>query len=107
VVPAVNQIELHPLRQQSDLRALNTELGIVTEAWGPLGRGADLGNATVRAVAREAGRTAAQVVLRWLIQLGVVAFPKTSKPERLAENLAIDDFELAPEQMERLNAIRA
>ncbi|MDR1441284.1 MAG: aldo/keto reductase [Bifidobacteriaceae bacterium] len=105
VVPAVNQIELHPLYQQRDLRAVNTSLGIVTEAWGPLGRGADLGNDTLRSVAREAGKSAAQVVLRWMIQLGIVAFPKTVRPERLAENLAIDDFELLPEQMERLNSI--
>ncbi|MDR1189512.1 MAG: aldo/keto reductase [Bifidobacteriaceae bacterium] len=106
VVPAVNQIELHPLFQQRDLRAVDTDLGIVTEAWGPLGRGADLGNPTIRSLARETGRTAAQVVLRWLIQLGIVAFPKTVKPERLAENLAIDDFVLDPTQMERMNSIQ-
>ncbi|MDR2565956.1 MAG: aldo/keto reductase [Bifidobacteriaceae bacterium] len=106
VVPAVNQIELHPLYQQRDLRSVDADLGIVTEAWSPLGRGADLGNDTIRAVAGETGKSAAQVVLRWLIQLGIVAFPKTSKPARLAENLAIDDFELRPDQMERINAIR-
>ncbi|MDR1633672.1 MAG: aldo/keto reductase [Bifidobacteriaceae bacterium] len=105
VVPAVNQIELHPLHQQRDLRSVDTDLGIVTEAWSPLGRGADLGNDTVRALAAETGRSAAQVVLRWLIQLGIVAFPKTSRPERLAENLAIGDFELRTDQMERLNSI--
>ncbi|MDR3107429.1 MAG: aldo/keto reductase [Bifidobacteriaceae bacterium] len=105
VAPAVNQIELHPLYQQRDLRSINTGWGIVTEAWGPLGRGADLSDQTVRAVAREAGKTPAQVVLRWLIQLGIVAFPKTAKPERLVENLAVDDFELRPDQMERLNSL--
>ncbi|MDR2373195.1 MAG: aldo/keto reductase [Bifidobacteriaceae bacterium] len=105
VVPAVNQIELHPLRQQRDLRALHAELGVVTQAWGPLGRGADLRDGVVRAVARDAGKTPAQTVLRWLVQLGIVAFPKTARPERLAENLAIDDFELGPRDMERLNAI--
>jgi 2,5-diketo-D-gluconate reductase A len=106
VVPAVNQIELHPLFQQKALRALHAELGIVTEAWSPLGRGADLGNGTVRAVARETGRSAAQVVIRWLIQLDVVVFPKTAHAERLAENLAVDDFELSPEQMARMDAIK-
>ncbi|MDR0592369.1 MAG: aldo/keto reductase [Bifidobacteriaceae bacterium] len=106
VVPAVNQVELHPLHQQPDLRAANAELGIVTEAWSPLGRGGDLSDGTVRAVAHQVGKTPAQVVLRWLIQLGVAVFPKTVRPERLAENLALDGFELAPEQMERLNAIR-
>jgi 2,5-diketo-D-gluconate reductase A len=105
VVPAVNQVELHPLFQQKKLRALHEELGIVTEAWSPLGRGADLGEATVRAIAHETGRSAAQVVIRWLIQLEVVVFPKTARPERLAENLAVDDFSLTPEQMERLDAI--
>jgi 2,5-diketo-D-gluconate reductase A len=106
VVPAVNQIELHPLYQQRDLRSVNTDLGIVTEAWGPLGRGADLSNDTVRSVARETGKSAAQVVLRWMIQLGIVAFPKTVHPERLAENLAVGDFNLEPGQMERLNSVK-
>jgi 2,5-diketo-D-gluconate reductase A len=105
VVPAVNQVELHPLHQQRGLQALDTELGIVTEAWSPLGRGADLANDTIRAVAHEVGRSAAQVVIRWLLQLEIVVFPKTSKVERLRENLAVDDFELTPEQMERINSI--
>ncbi|MDR2454892.1 MAG: aldo/keto reductase [Bifidobacteriaceae bacterium] len=106
LTPAVNQIELHPLFQQRDLRALHAELDITTEAWSPLGRGADLGEPTVRAVAREVGRSPAQVVIRWLLQLDVVVFPKTARPERLAENLAVDDFELDPGQMERLGAIK-
>ncbi|MDR1392625.1 MAG: aldo/keto reductase [Bifidobacteriaceae bacterium] len=105
VVPAVNQIELHPLFQQTELRALQADWGILTEAWGPLGRGADLGDATVRAVARETGRTAAQVVIRWMIQLDIACFPKTARPERLAENLAVDDFELDAKQMARLEGI--
>ncbi|MDR2253942.1 MAG: aldo/keto reductase [Bifidobacteriaceae bacterium] len=106
VAPAVNQVELHPQFQQRDLRALHAELGILTEAWSPLGRGGDLANETVRAVAYEVGRTPAQTVIRWLIQLEVVVFPKTLSHDRLAENLAVDDFELTPEQMERLNSIR-
>ncbi|MDR2348058.1 MAG: aldo/keto reductase, partial [Bifidobacteriaceae bacterium] len=106
LTPAVNQVELHPLFQQRDLRALQAELDITTEAWSPLGRGADLGNDTIRAIAQETGRTAAQVVLRWLLQLEVVAFPKTTRPERLIENLAIDDFELTPRQIERMDAIK-
>jgi 2,5-diketo-D-gluconate reductase A len=105
VVPAVNQVELHPLFQQRSLRAWHAELGIVTEAWSPLGRGADLSDPTVRAIADEVSRTPAQVVIRWLIQLEVVVFPKTARPERLAENLAVDDFTLAPEQLERLDSI--
>ncbi|MDR2380910.1 MAG: aldo/keto reductase [Bifidobacteriaceae bacterium] len=106
VVPAVNQIELHPLFQQKALRALHAELGIMTEAWSPLGRGADLANDTLRALGDEVGRSTAQVVIRWLIQLEIVVFPKTSNPARLAENLAVDDFELTPEQMARIDAIR-
>jgi 2,5-diketo-D-gluconate reductase A len=105
VVPAVNQVELHPLFQQRDLRALHAELGILTEAWSPLGRGADLGNDTIRSVARQTGKTAAQVVIRWLVQLDVAVFPKTVHIERLVENLAVGDFELTPQQMTRLNAI--
>ncbi|MDR0365400.1 MAG: aldo/keto reductase [Bifidobacteriaceae bacterium] len=104
-VPAVNQIEMHPLFQQRSLRALHAELGIVTEAWSPLGQGADLNQESVQAVAAETGKSPAQVVIRWMIQLGVVLFPKTARPERLAENMNVFDFELTPEQMQRLDAI--
>jgi 2,5-diketo-D-gluconate reductase A len=105
VVPAVNQISLHPAYQRRDLVAVNRALGIVTEAWSPFGRGADLGLPTVVQVAAEVGRTPAQVVERWLIQEGIVVFPKTARPQRLAENLDVFGFELTDAQMAAMRAI--
>ncbi len=82
VVPAVNQIELHPLLQQQELREVHAELGIATEAWSPLGQGSLLANPTVTSVAEAHGRTPAQVLIRWHIQLGNIVIPKSVTPER-------------------------
>ncbi len=95
VVPAVNQIELHPQLQQTASRAFHTQHDIATEAWSPLGSGKGLLDVpTVVAVARKHDRTPAQVVLRWHLQLGNVVIPKSVTPSRIRENLDVFDFEL-------------
>ncbi len=100
VLPAVNQIELHPLFPQDELRAFHEEKGIVTESWSPLGRGAELlEDARIGAVAEELGVTPAQVVLRWHVQLGAVPIPKSSDPDRQRANLDVFGFTLTPDQM--------
>ncbi|AFM16672.1 aldo/keto reductase, diketogulonate reductase [Mycolicibacterium chubuense NBB4] len=103
--PAINQIELHPLLNQAELRAVNAEHGIVTEAYGPLGVGNLLTNPAITAVAEALGKTPAQVLIRWSIQLGNVVIPRSSSPERIASNLAVFDFELSDEQMATLNGL--
>jgi diketogulonate reductase-like aldo/keto reductase len=104
-VPAVNQIELHPLLNQADLRAVNTEHGIVTEAYGPLGVGRLVENPTIVSVGGEYDKTPAQVLIRWSIQLGNVVIPRSSKPERIAENFDVFDFELSTSHVEAINAL--
>lgn len=106
VVPAVNQVELHPHFQQSELRAVNAENGIVTEAWSPLGSGKGLLEVpTVLAIARKHGRTAAQIVLRWHLQLGNVTIPKSVTPSRIKENFESFGFELDDEDLAALAAL--
>ncbi|MBY8880066.1 aldo/keto reductase [Actinacidiphila acidipaludis] len=100
VVPAVNQVELHPGLQQRELRAVHAEYGIATEAWSPLAQGALLAEPALAAIARRHGRSPAQVVLRWHLQLGTVVIPKSVTPARIRENLdvfgfALDDAEMA------------
>ncbi|WP_426985663.1 aldo/keto reductase [Pseudarthrobacter sp. Y6] len=102
VVPAVNQIELHPWLQQAELREKHTALGIRTEAWSPLGRGHVLADPVVLALAAEQGRTPAQVILRWHVQLGNIAIPKASSEARIRENLDIFGFELSDRDMAAL-----
>lgn len=99
IVPAVNQVELHPGFSRAPLRELHEELGVTTVASSPLGRGRLLSNPVLDAVARAVGRSAAQVVLRWAMQLGCVVTPGSSHPRRLAQNLAAADFTLSREQM--------
>lgn len=94
VVPAVNQVELHPFLQQHSLRQFNAEHGIVTQAWSPLGRGTVLANRTIMSIAAKHQRSAAQVVLRWHLQSGVTAVAKASSQKRISENLDIGDFSL-------------
>ncbi|MEV8421968.1 aldo/keto reductase [Streptomyces niveus] len=106
LVPAVNQVELHPQFQQSEVRAINAEHGIVTEAWSPLGSGKGLLEVpTVLAIARKHERTAAQVVLRWHLQLGNVVIPKSVTPSRIVENFDVFGFELDPEDLAALAAL--
>ncbi|BBY96765.1 aldo/keto reductase [Mycolicibacterium fallax] len=104
-VPAVNQIELHPLLNQSELRALHAERGIVTEAYSPLGVGQLLDNAVLTAIAADHGRTPAQVALRWNLQLGNVVIPRSVSAERIEQNFAVFDFELSEAEMDRITAL--
>ncbi|WP_426567593.1 aldo/keto reductase [Streptomyces canus] len=100
VLPSVNQIELHPLLPQDELRAYHEAKGIVTESWSPLGRGsALLRDPALVTVAEAHGVTPAQAVLRWHVQLGAVPIPKSSDPERQRANLDVFGFELGPEEM--------
>ena len=94
VVPAINQVELHPWLQQDELRRFHAEHGIVTEAWSPISRGEKLGDPTVGAIADKHGVTSAQVILRWHLDLGNVVIPKSVDPGRMAENLDLFGFQL-------------
>jgi 2,5-diketo-D-gluconate reductase A len=99
-VPAVNQIELHPQFPQAALRAYHAEHGIATEAWSPIGQGGDLlQDGRLRALADGHGRSPAQIVLRWHIQLGNIVFPKSVTPERIRENIDVFDFALSADDM--------
>ncbi|GHA87483.1 MULTISPECIES: aldo/keto reductase [Streptomyces] len=105
VVPAVNQIELHPQFQQAESRAFHARHGIVTEAWSPLGQGKGLTVPTVVAIAHKHGRTPAQVVLRWHLQTGHVAIPKSVTPSRIVENIGVFGFELDADDLAALAAL--
>ena len=105
VVPAVNQIELHPYFPQPDLRALNTSLGILTQSWSPIGQGQVLAEPSLVAMAADHHVTPAQVVLRWHHQLGCLPIPRSANPRRQAENLDIASFSLTPEQMARISSL--
>ncbi|MGH9092198.1 MAG: aldo/keto reductase [Acidimicrobiales bacterium] len=105
VVPAVNQVEVHPYLAQEPLRAFGREHGIVTEAWSPIARGRVLDDPVVTGVAAAVGRTPAQVVLRWHLQRGDVVFPKTVHRDRMEENAALFDFELDGGQMGAIDAL--
>jgi 2,5-diketo-D-gluconate reductase A len=105
VTPAVNQIELHPLLNQAELRAANAGHDVVTEAYSPLAVGRLLDNPTVTSVAAEYARTPAQVLIRWSLQLGNVVIARSAKPERIASNIDVFDFELAAEHMDALNGL--
>jgi len=96
-IPAVNQIELHPRLPQTRLREFNTRHGIATQAWSPLAHGQLISDPTVAAIAERHGRTAAQVLLRWNIELGNVVISKSVTPERIRSNLQVFDFELTSE----------
>jgi 2,5-diketo-D-gluconate reductase A len=104
-VPAVNQIELHPLLNQAELRTANARHNIVTEAYSPLAVGRLPENPTVTAIATEYARTPAQVLIRWSLQLGNVVIPRSARPDRIASNFDVFDFELAAEHMDALNAL--
>jgi diketogulonate reductase-like aldo/keto reductase len=105
VVPAVNQIEISPVLQQRDVRAYCEARGIVVEAYSPLTKGLRLDHPAVRRISGEAGRSAAQVLLRWGLQHELVVLAKSVSPARLAENLAVLDFELSAEHMAALDAL--
>jgi diketogulonate reductase-like aldo/keto reductase len=105
VAPAINQIELHPLLNQSAMRAANAEHDIVTEAYGPLGVGRLVDHPTVTAIAGEYGKSPAQVLIRWSLQLGNVVIPRSATPARIVENADVFEFELAAEHMAALSGL--
>jgi diketogulonate reductase-like aldo/keto reductase len=107
MVPVVNQVELSPQFPQRQLRAFHAEHGILTEAWGPLGQGRGLlEEPVVSRLAKEKGKSGAQIVLRWHIELGNVIIPKSLHPERLLENVNIFDFELEADEMKELATLQ-
>jgi 2,5-diketo-D-gluconate reductase A len=100
VVPVVNQVELHPYLQQVQVRKANDELGVVTEAWSPLAKGGDLlDDPTITALADKHGVSPAQVVLRWHLQLGTVAIPKSVTPARIRANIGVFGLQLDEQDM--------
>jgi diketogulonate reductase-like aldo/keto reductase len=105
VVPAVNQIELHPRFPQAELRAFHAEHGILTEAWSPLAQAAVLDDPVIGEVARRYDRTPAQVILRWHLQLGNVVIPKSVTPGRMEENFLVFDFELTDDDMRAVESL--
>ena len=105
VTPAVNQIELHPLLNQDELRKTNAQHNVVTQSYTPLALGKLIDNPTVTSVAGQYGKTAAQVLLRWNLQLGNAVIFRSAKPEHIAANLDVFDFELAEEHIDALNGL--
>jgi 2,5-diketo-D-gluconate reductase A len=105
VTPAVNQIELHPLLNQDEMRKANAQHNVVTQSYTPLALGRLMDNPTVTSVAGEYGKTPAQVLLRWNLQLGNAVIFRSAKPERIASNLDVFDFELAAGHMDAINAL--
>lgn len=105
LVPAVNQVELHPALQNRETVEANRRLGIATEAWSPLAQGAVLGEEPVVAIAARYGKTPAQVVLRWHLQQGRVVIPKSVTPARIAANLDVFDFALAADELAAIDGL--
>ena len=114
VVPAVNQLEVHPYFRQSEVLAVDAEHGILSQAWSPIGgitfyrdgsHGSTLEDATINEIAAAHGKTAAQVMLRWHLQQGRQAIPKSVTPARIAENLDVFDFELTAEQLTAIDSL--
>jgi len=105
IVPAVNQIELHPRFQQKELAAYHTEKGISTESWSPLGQGTLLEDPTLQALAEKHGKTPAQVVIRWHLDRGYIVIPKSVTPSRIRENLDVFDFSLDAEDLAKIAAL--
>jgi 2,5-diketo-D-gluconate reductase A len=104
VWPAVNQVELHPEFAQPELREWHAAHGVAIESWRPLGRGI-LDRPEIERIAAAHGRTPAQVVLRWHTQLGLIAIPKSASPERIAQNIAIFDFELSEAELAEIASL--
>ncbi|MET8718913.1 MULTISPECIES: aldo/keto reductase [Streptomyces] len=105
LIPAVNQIELHPGLQQAALRAFHAEHKIATEAWSPLAQGAVLDDPAITDIAARHGKSPAQVVIRWHLQLGNIVIPKSVTPARIRENLDVFDFALSEQEMTAIAAL--
>ncbi len=104
VVPAMNQMEFHPELVQPELRAYCEQLGIAYEAWSPLGNSTVLGLPTINEIAQKHGKSAAQVIIRWDLQHGVITIPKSVHQNRIIENSQVFDFELSQEEMDAIDA---
>jgi 2,5-diketo-D-gluconate reductase A len=107
VTPAINQVELHPHFQQVGLRREHERLGVLTEAWSPLGQGLELDDPAIVEIAQAHEKTPAQTIIRWHLQLGNVVIPKSVTPERIRENFDVLDFELSSEQIDAIAALDA
>jgi 2,5-diketo-D-gluconate reductase A len=105
VVPAVNQIELHPYLVNEEVHAYGQAHGIATQAWSPIAQGGVLDDPVITAIADRLGRSPAQVVLRWHIERGHIVFPKSTTPERIRENFELFDFELEPGDADEIEAL--
>jgi diketogulonate reductase-like aldo/keto reductase len=113
VVPAINQIEVHPYFQQLDVKAFGADKGILTQAWSPIGgitsyrdsEKRSFDEPVILAIGETYGKSAAQVMLRWHIQKGIQVIPKSTKPERIAENFDVFDFELTPDEIAQIDAL--
>jgi 2,5-diketo-D-gluconate reductase A len=105
VVPAVNQIELHPYLLNDDVRAYGEAHAIATQAWSPIAQGRVLDDPVITGIARKLGRSPAQVVLRWHIQRGNIVFPKSTTPARIRENFELFDFQLEPGEIAKIDAL--
>jgi 2,5-diketo-D-gluconate reductase A len=105
IIPAANQIEVHPYLTQDEVRAFRAEHQIAIEGWSPLGKGGVLEDPTIQSIAARAGNTPAQVVLRWHIQRGDIVFPKSVTPDRIQENIDIFDFELPATDVEDITLL--
>jgi 2,5-diketo-D-gluconate reductase A len=105
ITPAVNQIEVHPYFTQDEVRGFCAEHQIAVEAWSPIAQGLVLNDPTVASIASQAGKTPAQVVLRWHIERGDIVFPKSVTPARIRENIGIFDFELSGADVEAISAL--
>ena len=105
VTPAVNQIELHPRYQQQAVRDYHREHNIAIESYSPLGSGAVLGDDTIAAIAQKHGKSPAQVMIRWHLQQDLIVIPKSSKPERIRENIDVFDFELDSDDLEKIRGL--
>ena len=107
IIPAVNQIEVHPYLTQDDVRAFCAEHQIAVEAWSPLGQGGVLGDPVIRSIAERTGKTPAQVVLRWHIEQGLAFTARSSNRDRIAQNIDLFGFALAPEDLELMRSLDA
>jgi 2,5-diketo-D-gluconate reductase A len=105
VVPAINQIEVHPYFTNEAAREANAKLGIATEAWSPIAQGGVLDDPTISEIAEKHGKSTAQVTLRWHVERGDIIFPKSVTPERIKANFEIFDFRLTPDEVSAISAL--
>ena len=106
-VPVVNQIECHPRFQQNDMRAFHAAHGIVTQSWTPLGQSRSFDDPVVTSICERLGKTPAQVILRWHVQLGCSVIPRSTHAGRMAQNMALFDFELTADDMDAMATLDA